>query len=324
MSALMDALGFVGDTLGRPGQAMRGLLAGRPDQLMRLVPGAETMGLVGEGDATSGRDLLQQYGVMDKDDSWGNWGAGLATEVATDPLTLFGAGRGLMRALGGAKPRPSGVSGLMGQRRKFDVMEVDPHMGEISKVRGGAGGGATLADMDALQASAGNYIDDAASAAERGGMALGNYDPVNNVATLATDAPLRTARHEVVHGMVNNAAQSGDYSGLPFLAKVAARARPAEFAPGARSGLAAALDELAAHTLENRGAWGQLKGAAKFLFNPVGSGTTPNRQLYADYFAGISPATAQAYKALGHLPTGAALGAGAGGAYLAGNAIMGE
>ncbi|HUR53514.1 MAG TPA: hypothetical protein VMZ71_05265 [Gemmataceae bacterium] len=72
MSMLLDALGAVGDVLDTPGRAVRSLLAGQ--------------------DGATGNDMLRNLFGVD-----GGMLGGLAAEVATDPLTLFGglAGRAL-------------------------------------------------------------------------------------------------------------------------------------------------------------------------------------------------------------------------------------
>lgn len=41
---------------------------------------------------TTGRDLARKWGVAGKDDTWGNFGGGLAAEIALDPLTYTGVG----------------------------------------------------------------------------------------------------------------------------------------------------------------------------------------------------------------------------------------
>ena len=52
------------------------------------------------GDTTrmSGRDLLRHYGYAGKDDTWGNYLGGLATEVVSDP-TNFIPGKALLTTL---------------------------------------------------------------------------------------------------------------------------------------------------------------------------------------------------------------------------------
>lgn len=64
-------LSRVGDALAMPGDYFRGAIAGRP------------------GERLTGRDFLRDAGLAGSEDTWGNFLAGLATEVATDPLAMI-------------------------------------------------------------------------------------------------------------------------------------------------------------------------------------------------------------------------------------------
>jgi hypothetical protein len=90
-----SGLQYVLGTLDKPGQAVRGLLAGKgASSLKHLIPFAESAGLTNESDHTTGRDLTDKIGLTSRGDKgWGSWGAGLAADIATDPLTYatFGA-----------------------------------------------------------------------------------------------------------------------------------------------------------------------------------------------------------------------------------------
>lgn len=102
LGAGASGLSYILGSLDKPGQAVRGLLAGKGvGSLKHLVPFAHSMGLVGDEDMTSGRDLTDQSGLTDKNDKgWGAWGTGLAADIATDPLTYmtFGAKHALTAA----------------------------------------------------------------------------------------------------------------------------------------------------------------------------------------------------------------------------------
>jgi hypothetical protein len=306
---LLDALGFVGDALDRPGAAVRGLLAGRPDQLANLLPGAETIGLLDPSRKVSGRDLLRQYGLAGEDDNWGNYLAGMAVDALTNPLTYagpLGAGRLLGRSqpaarldryAAQAKGQPSaGVGRMLGKRRGFDVIEVDPHASEISKIMGGAGGGMPVAGDDALLSTASRMMEEAPSGLQ------GMYRWRDNVAAFVPGADPRTVRHEVLHGLVDQAVKQGNTEGLPFLSRLAANAYGDGQNIGAtRSGLATLLDELQAFTYENRGLKEQLRGAGRFLFNnPLGNPI--DRGHYASVVGEFSPAAANLYRAVGYAP----------------------
>src|SRR5919108_5247477 len=100
MSALLDALGYLGSSIDKPGRAVRGLLAGRPGEGLAAVPFSDALGLTDEANAVSGRKLLETYGlVQPKQEGEGFSLAdalGMGTEFALDPLNLVG-GLGLGR-----------------------------------------------------------------------------------------------------------------------------------------------------------------------------------------------------------------------------------
>jgi len=86
-------LEFLLQTLDKPGRAVRGLLAGRPEELANLIPFSDTAGLTDPNTAASGRDVLRNFGMISQDeDTWGNWAGGLATEIALDPLNFLTLG----------------------------------------------------------------------------------------------------------------------------------------------------------------------------------------------------------------------------------------
>jgi hypothetical protein len=63
-------LSRVGDALSAPGDYVRGVLAGKP------------------GERIGGRELLREYGLAGDEDNWGNFAAGMAADVFTDPLSF--------------------------------------------------------------------------------------------------------------------------------------------------------------------------------------------------------------------------------------------
>ena len=95
---IVNALNYVGSSLDKTGpRPLRGLLGGKPRELLSAVPFSDTMGLTDPKDIVSGRNLTDQWGVTDKhDQGWGAWGAGMAAEALLDPkLMLGGASLGL-------------------------------------------------------------------------------------------------------------------------------------------------------------------------------------------------------------------------------------
>lgn len=112
-SALLDALGYVGDALGKPGRAVRGLLAGRADEAAAAIPFSDSLGLTDPGRAVSGRDLLDHYGLS-TGHSLADSALGFGADVVTDPTTYLGgflgrmagkaAGRGLEAAAAARGP----------------------------------------------------------------------------------------------------------------------------------------------------------------------------------------------------------------------------
>ena len=100
----LSGLAAVGNLLDVPGGAVRNALAGRNPLSPVLAPFSSDSRI-------SGRDLLRKAGVVGRKDNWGNWGAGLAVEVATDPLTFLTGG--LTKA--GTVAKAAGVGGDVAQ-----------------------------------------------------------------------------------------------------------------------------------------------------------------------------------------------------------------
>lgn len=96
LGAGMGGLQYVGETLDKPGRAIRGLLAGDFGELLNLLPFSDMMGITDPRDQTTGRDLLHEYGLATENDP-DKWEVadftGFGAEVLLDPLTYmtFGA-----------------------------------------------------------------------------------------------------------------------------------------------------------------------------------------------------------------------------------------
>lgn len=80
-----SGLSWAGWLLDTPGAFVRGVLAGDP---LSVFGSSE--------ERVSGRDLLRQYGMAGDDDTWGNFGGGIAAEALLDPLTYASGGLSLL------------------------------------------------------------------------------------------------------------------------------------------------------------------------------------------------------------------------------------
>jgi hypothetical protein len=108
-----SGLSHVFGVLNKPGRAARGLIAGKPHELLSLLPFSDTAGITKPEDEVTGQDLNKQYLGVKKDDSWGSFIGGLATETALDPLNLatFGA-KSALTAAGKTAAKTNALKGL--------------------------------------------------------------------------------------------------------------------------------------------------------------------------------------------------------------------
>lgn len=100
--APLSALGYIGATLDKPGSAIRGVLAGDFDELLNLIPFSDALGISDPSDNTSGRDLLDLYGLTPRNEEGFHPidnpvdaisdVAGFGVDVLTDPLTFLTLG----------------------------------------------------------------------------------------------------------------------------------------------------------------------------------------------------------------------------------------
>jgi hypothetical protein len=106
LSSLLDkslgGLQWVGETLDKPGRAVRGLLSGRPEELLNLIPLSDTFRWTDPKTSVSGRQLLDEWGVTPPNqegfhpfdapgDALGD-AAGFGAEILLDPLTYLPGG----------------------------------------------------------------------------------------------------------------------------------------------------------------------------------------------------------------------------------------
>lgn len=129
MNALLNALDYASETLDKPGRAIRGLIAGRPDELKNLIPFSDTMGITNPDKSVSGRQLLETYGLVPPDEEGFDMGdlGGFAAELLTDPLTWAGIGAG-QRMLGLRKAaEAANTNKRLGLWSRFARQGADPY-----------------------------------------------------------------------------------------------------------------------------------------------------------------------------------------------------
>lgn len=127
----IGGLQYIGETLDKPGRAVRGLLGGKPSELANLIPFSDTMGLTDPSKSVSGRDLLEQGGLLDKNTPGLDWGdvAGFGAEVLTDPTSFItGAGKALTGAGKVAKAVGISTKGAAKYRTLAAHLAENPHL----------------------------------------------------------------------------------------------------------------------------------------------------------------------------------------------------
>jgi hypothetical protein len=110
LSALLDALGWIGSSLDKPGAAVRGLLSGDASQIANLIPFSDTLGITDPEQRVSGRNLLQKMGLFGDDAGIGGDVAGFGAELLTDPLNFLGAGLARMMGKAGKTARATNAT----------------------------------------------------------------------------------------------------------------------------------------------------------------------------------------------------------------------
>jgi hypothetical protein len=92
----MGMVQYAGETLDKPGAAVRGLMGGQGwDALKNLIPFSDTLGITDPKQRIYGEDLLERWGMVGpKDESgkldWGRMLGGLGVDIAFDPFTVIG------------------------------------------------------------------------------------------------------------------------------------------------------------------------------------------------------------------------------------------
>lgn len=294
MNALLDALGYIGSSLDKPGAAVRGALSGDMGQLANLIPFSDAMGITDPEQRVSGRDMLQSWGAVGENQEGFDLGdvAGFGAEMLTNPLSYVPLGGMASRLFRG--PPPSTTNALLGARRGF-TMAKDVGEEGVGRLVGQSGraGAAELAGE--LAANPG---------------AQGAFVPSLNAGAVASNAAANTGRHEIIHGMLNQGMQTGNTQGMPLMMRGAVGLKNAAGTneTGFLRGIADLGEELTAQTLENRGLLNQAMGAGRFLLQPGA-----RHAQYADWLAQSSPLVSNLYRYAPHAAIGGTA-AGAGGA----------
>jgi hypothetical protein len=149
-SAALGGLGYVGSVLEKTfgGRAIRGALGGKPRELLSVLPGSDLLGITDEADRVSGKELLQNAGVIGGDDSWGNFGAGLAAEIALDPSMYLTFGSGALSKAGQVAQKvgrtPKGATARVGGNLR-QILAKEPGLQQAAETA--AGGAGNLAGM---------------------------------------------------------------------------------------------------------------------------------------------------------------------------------
>lgn len=100
--ALGSGVQYVGETLDKPGRAVRGIAVGKSHELANLIPFSDTMGLTNPRSSVSGRDVLEHHGILGRNTPGLDLGdvAGFGAELALDPTTsVVGPGKALAKGL---------------------------------------------------------------------------------------------------------------------------------------------------------------------------------------------------------------------------------
>lgn len=94
----LGGIGYVGGVLDKTfgGRAIRGVLGGKPEEALSVIPGSDTLGLTDESNRVSGEDLAKKWGLLEGDGEKGTFEArdllGPAIEMGLDPATYLTLG----------------------------------------------------------------------------------------------------------------------------------------------------------------------------------------------------------------------------------------
>lgn len=135
LSSTLGAVGQVGDALDKytGGRAIRGALIGNPRELASIIPFSDTMGITDEHDATSGRSLLDHYGITQAgDNSLGAHAAGFLADNVLSPGNWLGAA-------GAFKAAPTVAKGIQAGAKALSGLDLIDHAAAGAKGLASAG-----------------------------------------------------------------------------------------------------------------------------------------------------------------------------------------
>lgn len=195
---------FVGD-VGRgalTGAETVGKILDAPQEaVFRAIVGKDPSTLGDGDDEISGRELLRELGILQKGapDTWGNFAAGLATDLIADPLNLVGVG---VLGKGGRAAAKMGVMPRLGEKLTLAAKrgaDISPQLTSRA-VRGARRAGRELADVADVQITGRPFIRPRAAsrfgsvndleAAARAGVEIPGIEQLSKLDDAAKAAPL--------------------------------------------------------------------------------------------------------------------------------------
>jgi hypothetical protein len=165
----LSGLGYLGSVMDKSfgGRAVRGLLGGKPREAMSLLPFSDTLGLTDEADVVHGRDLLENAGLVGKNEEGLDLGdvAGFATEMALDPSMYLSFGTGALTKAGLLTKQAGALPGRLSQAiRGFHYLEPElealrPVAQGVSEARLAVPAGSTIAPRALVERAAREGVD---------------------------------------------------------------------------------------------------------------------------------------------------------------------
>ena len=136
-SPLLSGLSSVGFGIEKygGGRALKGTLAGKPRELLSIIPFSDQMGLTQASDRTGGAELLNRWGLTSQRDPSlfsGEGAAGLAADIVFDPLNALFLGGGAVTNLGKAIGK-AGVSLKGGAARAAGLAQGSDELAKAAK-----------------------------------------------------------------------------------------------------------------------------------------------------------------------------------------------